>query len=166
MAVIIDGTDSIGDLGDALAAKSPSASPTFTGNVVWSAATLRTDTATVATNQTTTTAAYTDLATPGPAVTVTTGTKALVIFSAATYNSGVQTNRIGVAVSGATTVAASNAYSGAADTPSAGAASQVTQAFLLTGLTAGSNTFTLKFYTTGGTAAFATRFITVVDMGS
>lgn len=33
MPIILDGSDAIGDLGDALAAKAPSASPTFTGAV-------------------------------------------------------------------------------------------------------------------------------------
>jgi hypothetical protein len=37
---------------------------------------------------------------------------------------------------------------------------------LVTGLTAGSNTFTAKYRTTGGTAVFRSRSIVVIDMGS
>ena len=49
-------------------------------------------TATVATNQTTTSLTFTDLATVGPSVTLTTGTKALVVITASIYNSGKGTS--------------------------------------------------------------------------
>jgi len=63
--------------------------------------------ATVATSQTTSSATYTDLATAGPAVTVTTGTKALVIVTTAFRDTGGTNNLawMSYAVSGATTVA-------------------------------------------------------------
>jgi hypothetical protein len=37
---------------------------------------------------------------------------------------------------------------------------------LVTGLTSGSNTFTIKYRAGGGTANFYNREITVIDMGS
>lgn len=152
-----------------LAAKSPSASPTFTGNVVWSAAVLRAATATVATSQTTASESYTDLATVGPAVTLTTGTKALVIISAGGFNANSGGGNIAsFAVSGATTVAASDANmlkfgpNGAVNSP----ADRLSASVLLTGLTAGSNTFTMKYLASTGTAYFSNRTINVIDMGS
>ena len=127
-------------------------------------------TADVATNQGTTSVTYTDLGTVGPAVTVTTGTKALVIVSALAYNntSGSQ-SLMSAAVSGATTLAASDtrAYlveATANNIPSLGMSS----ATLITGLTAGSNTFTAKYRReyVSGSATFSQRNITVIDMGS
>jgi hypothetical protein len=124
-------------------------------------------TATVITSQTTTSTSYTDLATAGPAVTVTTGTKALVIFSAWSLNSALGPyNHTAFAVSGATTIAASNNTSAYFDSPLAGYAQQQTQGIIVTGLTAGSNTFTLKYRVSSSTGTWTTRIINVIDMGS
>ena len=145
--------------------------PATTGTVaVQGEAYGRSATATVATNETTTSTSYTDLATAGPAVTITTGTKALVIVNAGLYNptSGT-TASMSYAVSGATTVGASDtwrllsgAWTGANVVPwiRAGAT------YLATGLTAGSNTFTAKYAVSAGTAYFRERTIVVIDMGS
>ena len=122
-------------------------------------------TATVATSQTTTSTSYTDLSTAGPAVTLTTGTKALVIVSAHLTNSGEQRSYMSFAVSGATTLAA-------ADTRSLmryiTALQELGMSFavILNGLTAGSNTFTAKYRVGGGTGTFYNRDINVIDMGS
>lgn len=118
--------------------------------------------AAVATDQTTTSTSYTDLATAGPAVTVTTGTKALIAISAQTYCGTIGQNQfMAVAVSGATTLAAAdgNAFKDTAKVANYYAAG--CRVFALTGLTAGSNTFTAKYRTTGGTAGFTVRDITV-----
>jgi hypothetical protein len=120
----------------------------------------------VATSQTTTSTSYTDLATAGPAVTITTGTKALVIISAK-LNASAAGNAVfvGFAVSGATTIAAADASAlGTSDAVGARPyqSSYVTKATL----TAGSNTFTLKYVVSGGTGTFANREITVIDLGS
>lgn len=160
------GTDETIELSTALAAKAPLASPTFTGNVVWSGATLRASTATVATNQTCTSQTYIDLTTSGPAVTVTTGTTALVILSAAAYGfASNYTNYIGFAVSGATTVSASDSQS--LQLPGSTQA-RASSGYIITGLTAGSNTFTLKYRNNinGGMSNFLNRTITVIDLGS
>jgi len=104
--------------------------------------------ATVATSQTTVSGAYTDLATVGPAVTITTGTSALVtIGSAIQGSSSLLTCYMSWAVSGATT-------SAAVDARAVGIANQqlifASRVFLMTGLTPGSNTFTAKYKTSGG----------------
>jgi hypothetical protein len=121
---------------------------------------------TVLTAQTTTSTAYTDLATAGPAVTLTTGTSAIVTISAILgqgADSG-QTINAGVAVSGASTIAASNDYSlflnGDDFTSSSGNVS-ISTTFKVTGLTPGSNTFTMKYRTSSSTARFENRHITV-----
>jgi hypothetical protein len=125
----------------------------------------------VGTKQNTTSSSYTDLTTSGPAVTLTTGTKALVIVSFEGTNRAANRSAwMSFAVSGATTVAATDTN-----------ALKITQstldwepfrassATLVTGLTAGSNTFTAKYRSdtiTTCTADFAYREILVVDMGS
>ena len=125
---------------------------------------------TVATSQTTTAnTSYTDLATSGPAVTLTTGTKVLVIVSH--YAKTGQSNRsanMDFAISGATTRSASDTtalffdQSGSTDNWLAASRANVVT------VTAGSNTFTAKYKVGGGsaTATFADRSIIVIDLGS
>lgn len=121
----------------------------------------------VATQETTTSATYVGLTTP-LAVTVTTGTKALVIVSAEFRNgSAANAGYSSYAVSGATTIAASDqrcihTYLGSATNFQ----SRTSAASLLTGLTAGSNTFTVQYKTDAGTGSWLQRDITVIDMGS
>jgi hypothetical protein len=122
-------------------------------------------TATVATGQTTTSGTYTDLATAGPAVTLTTGTKALVIVTCQLSNdASLGLASMGFAVSGSTTIAAAQTTS----LSGRGSADFITQAsavYLVT-LTAGSNIFTAKYSRlTAGTSTFTNRVITVIDMG-
>lgn len=125
--------------------------------------------ATVTSSQTTTSTSYTDLATSGPAVTITTGTKALVIVSAELKVTDADSHiaRMSYAVSGASTISASDtvALANASTTGSgqnpirASAVSRVT-------LTAGSNTFTSKYRMTNSTGTFSNREIFVMDLGS
>ena len=124
----------------------------------------------VLTSQGTTSSSFTDLATV-QAVTVTTGTRALIILSAlATTPSPGDTSRIrmGFAVSGASTIAASNDYSLTWEGNNifyydfGGGTS-----FIITNLTAGSNTFTAKFSSDlGANALWEDRRLAVIDMGS
>lgn len=121
----------------------------------------------VATQETTTSATYVGLTTP-LAVTVTTGTKALVIVSAEFRNgSAANAGYSSYAVSGATTIAASDqrcihTYLGSATNFQ----TRTSAGSLLTGLTAGSNTFTVQYKTDAGTGNWLQRDITVIDMGS
>jgi len=121
--------------------------------------------ATVATEQGTTSATYTDLTTSGPAVTVTTGTKALVIITGTitTYNN--HQGWMSYAVSGSTTISAADttAFSIRANTSFE---SQTSFANVVT-LTAGSNTFTAKYRVDSGSAVvptFKNRSIFVINL--
>ena len=121
--------------------------------------------ATVATEQDTSSGSYTDLVTSGPAVTLTTGTKALVIVTAQQFNSSSNQQFASFAVSGATTISASDARA-ARSQNSAFEEFRFSAVSRLTTLTAGSNTFTMKYRTAGGTAYFSNREIIVIDLGS
>jgi hypothetical protein len=127
--------------------------------VKWAApASVTTAGARVATAQSTSSTTYTDLTTSGPAVTVTTGTSALVTVGATV--TGDEGN-MSFAVSGASTVAAD-------DTRALVSAINVSlsRQIVLTGLTAGSNTFTAKYRSLSGvdTPTFANRDISVITL--
>ncbi len=154
------------DLTDTFAAKAALAGATYTGTHDFTSATVTgvgptVQSATVATQQSTASVTYTDLATAGPAVTLTTGTSVLVILSAELTSSGGFYSYMSFAVSGATTVAASDTNSirmyGNNNTSAA-------RSFILTGLTAGSNTFTTKYRASGGTSSIAQRDIVIVRL--
>jgi hypothetical protein len=116
---------------------------------------------TVGTLQTTTSTTYTDLATVGPAVTVTTGPRALVIWGCEASNGTSNVSSyMGYAVSGATTVAAVDSVC-LKVTIASGAGIQASRA-LIQGLTAGSNTFTAKYRVDANTGTFSQRTINVV----
>lgn len=118
-----------------------------------------TATAEVQTQESTTSTSFVDLATPGPAVSALTGSKALVIVSAQFVTSAASDGFMGAAVSGASTVAASanqSAYFGA----SSGNQS-ISSQLLFTSLTPGVNTFTAKYSVTTGTCNFLRRRISV-----
>lgn len=119
---------------------------------------------TVATSETTTSASYTDLATSGPAVTVTigaSGTAMVIITAKITAPGSTAITAMSFAVSGASTVSASDAKALLIDRSSENIRSSTVM--FLTGLTAGSNTFTAKYRSTlGNTGTFADRDITVI----
>jgi hypothetical protein len=113
---------------------------------------------------TTTSVSYTGTlsGSPGtnPSVTLVTGTSAFVSFTNnISIGTGGQVALTSVAVSGATTLAASDNYD--VETGLTGAI-PLTRTFALTGLTAGTNTFTLNYRATGGaTASYFRRNIVV-----
>ena len=122
-------------------------------------------TADVATLQTTTSLSYTDLATAGPAVTMTmaNGQAALVIISARIKHSaaGGQSALMSFAVTGATSLSAadSNACE-TADTSTGGII--VTRATVFIAGATGSHTFTCKYQVqSGGTGTYLNRRIIV-----
>lgn len=119
--------------------------------------------AAVTTLETTASTSYTNLATTGPAVTLTTGTSCLVEVNAGFFNSTAGDGcYMGYAVSGASTIAANDAAAVGATSATINALGQAGFPFLQTGLTAGTNTFTAKYRAiTGGTAAWANRSIIV-----
>jgi hypothetical protein len=125
-------------------------------------------TATVATEQVTSSTSYTDLTTAGPAVTLTTGTKALVIVTGSITAQTAGTSAfMSYTVSGATTIAASDTValvkmqntSTQNDLIRASAVSVPT-------LTAGSNTFTSKYRGdgAGNNNTFKNRTIFVMNL--
>jgi hypothetical protein len=125
--------------------------------------------AVVTTTQTTTSSTYTDLTTSGPAVTLTTGTKALVIVTCLIFQSqNEKQGYAGYAVSGATTIAATDDTALFSQTDSTTYPQQrASAASRLTTLNAGSNTFTMKYRTNDTTAGyFSKREIIVIDLGS
>ncbi len=120
-------------------------------------------TSSVSTSQTTTSTSYTDLATSGPAVTVTIGNSGMALVCLRTQ---VKINTaafalMGYAVSGASTVAASDSKAvGNVNTSEIVVSSVV----LETGLTPGSNTFTSKYRVSANTGTFQNRSITVIPL--
>ncbi len=119
--------------------------------------------ATVATSETTTSTSYTNLATPGPAVTVTTGATALVFVSAriaqSTATAAVYQS---FAISGATTVAADDRFGTEWQPEGANRNSRATSALMVTGLTPGSNVFTQQYRVSANTGTFSLRQISVL----
>ncbi len=122
-------------------------------------------TASVATSQTTTSLTYTDLATVGPSLTATTGTIAIVLFSAAMANSTANAlTACSVAVSGASSIAASDAWGAYLDGNAASNFSRVGVAHVFTGLTQGINTFTMKYRVGTITGSFQNREINIIPL--
>lgn len=125
-------------------------------------------TATVATSESVTISSYTDLTTPGPAVSAEIGASgmALVILTArveVTFNDADAL--MSYSVSGATTVSSNDTR--ALRIPAA-TGGQWSLSFLHEGLTAGTNTFTAKYKSETGslTSTFRNRQITVLPLGS
>jgi len=143
---------------------------TYSGSAwvaVGGTATFNTGFNSVATQENTTSATYTGLTT-ALAVTVTTGTKALVIISGAFQNGSLASaGFMSYAISGATTVAASDDWGIASYLGTAtNFQDRKSAARLVTGLTAGSNTFTTQYRSGTGTIYYSLRNITVINMGS
>ena len=109
-------------------------------------------------SQTTTSVTYTNLATAGPSVTLSTGTTALVQLSAlVTAGATSAVSLLSVAVSGASTIAATDAK--AVFTSSSSGSFQIAagRTVIIGGLTAGTNTFTIKYRVTSSTGTFEGR---------
>lgn len=96
----------------------------------------------------------------GPAVTVTSGPKALIAFHCRQSSSVSGTNVwTSVAVSGATAIAANDSWAFSSDTTG-----QLYHgiSYIEPNLTAGSNTFTMQYRVSGGTGTFSNRRLNVV----
>lgn len=128
----------------------------------------------VLTQQSTSSTTYTDLATVGPAVTVTTGTRAIVFIQAGVNTTSTDSSAFfSVAVTGATTIAQSDTWACIMDGTqgnfnfSGNPKDQhnrrmITKMF--TTLNAGSNTFTMKYKVGSATAHFHNREIIVLPL--
>lgn len=124
--------------------------------------------ATVATTETTTSLAYTDLATAGPSVTANTLTQAIVILSSRIQNGTAGSFAFAsYEVSSATTIAASDNWAYDMRTSDvSNPFNRGTKVHQRTDLTAGSNVFTMKFRAfPSGTATFSDRELFVIPVG-
>jgi hypothetical protein len=112
--------------------------------------------------------AYGDLGTgAGPSVSIQTGARALVTISAVAQSSFNNFMYISFDVTGATTVAAidNNSTWTRELTAGGGFGSGISRTLIITGLTAGINTFTMKYRGSAGNAVdYALRSITVVGL--
>lgn len=121
--------------------------------------------ANIITGEITAVTTYTDLATVGPAVTLTTGAKALVAIGNYQWNFGASGRSwMSHAVSGASTQAASDTTAIMSTSSASNELYGYSQLTLWTTLTVGVNTFTAKYRATGGTGTFSTRRIAVMGL--
>jgi hypothetical protein len=119
--------------------------------------------ATVATAQTTASTSYTNLATTGPQVSVATGPRALVLFASSIDNTVTNgASSVSVAVSGATTIAASGAWRLARDGVASTNTMRYGAAHLFTTLNTGTNVFTMQYLVGSGTGTFSDRELVVL----
>lgn len=122
------------------------------------------DSDTISTLEATASSTYTDLTTPGPSVSITTGTSVIVaIGTELLKNGGGDGNgNIAVSVSGATTIVAADGNGIEVSENRNGFASRPARTFMISGLTPGTNVFTLKYKTNNGnTWSFLERDIAV-----
>lgn len=105
---------------------------------------------------------FTDLATVGPTVTVTTGPSALVFFKAHINHTGADIiSAISYNVTGASSIGATFNSSAQVDGVTATQKLSVCGFDYQTGLTPGVNTFTMKYWTNIATATFELRELAV-----
>ena len=113
---------------------------------------------TVTTQETTTSTSFTDLATTGPAVTLTTGDFALTFPASRAFNSASGVSYASVDITGATTSAATDGRGiNKQGTDDIRAAS-----VQLLATTPGSNVFTMKYRVSSGTGTFQSRRLCVM----
>jgi hypothetical protein len=129
--------------------------------------------ATTNTTGTTSSATFTPTLTSGgtnPSVTLVTGTSVKIDFGAIAYSaSATRESGMAIAVSGATTLSPSGAvrsltslqFGSYAYLDTAALPRAMNRSMVLTGLTAGTNTFTLNYITDNITVSFSARSITV-----
>lgn len=116
-------------------------------------------------NESTASTSYTDLTTVGPSVTVTTGTKAIVWFNTQMVNNTANVETyVSVEVSDDTTIAASDSWSICQDGAPSGQFWGFGTTTMFTTLNSGTNTFTMKYRVSGGTATYRRRNIIVLPL--
>lgn len=118
------------------------------------------------TSQGTTSTTFVDLATVGPQVTIETGSKALWFINCFTAAPVANTaRRASVEVTGASSIAASDNTGILHDVTSVSPNGVRTAAcHMETGLTPGTNTFTMKYRSGGGTVNFVQRELIVIGL--
>lgn len=153
------------NLNETAPAKATAASQLFVSTGPNAIATRVPTTASIATLELLGTQAYSDLATPGPMVTVATGTIAIVSFAAALSVATSDTSIwVSAYVSGASTVLPSDAWSIQADGISGGNYVRYGMTHVFTGLTPGTNTFGLQYKAGASMSYFRNREISVIPL--
>lgn len=149
------------NLNETAAAKATMVSSIFVGNGLNSIVERLPQVSNVGNSETSASTSYTDLATLGPEVTTTTGTRALVFLHTAMENTAAAGTFMSFEVSGASSIAAADS---AAINISGLAAERwrLGAGVMVTTLTAGSNTFTAKYKVTSGTGTWLTRQLSVI----
>ena len=97
-------------------------------------------------------------------VTLNTGTSALVYLDNVLSNSSLSTLYISFSVSGATTLAVVDSNAAITAPSTANFTDCMSRSFIVTGLTAGINTFTLNYKVAGGTSTHKSRGIVVTGV--
>ncbi len=120
----------------------------------------------ISTAETTSSSTYADLATAGPALTITTGTEVLIcLYSLVRHTATPTLSHMGVDITGATTRSPADGrsitYLGTDTTERSGQSA----VWLETSLTAGSNTFTAKYKVDAGagTTRFENRIMSIIS---
>ena len=119
--------------------------------------------ATVAAAETPAGTSFAAMTTAGPVVTTTTGTKALVLMSAEFY-ALTDSAYMSFAVSGASTIAASNDNSINFTHMAGGYTVKLGGSIYLSGLTAGTNVFTAQYAKSAGSPTIGYRHLTVIPL--
>lgn len=116
------------------------------------------------TSSTTTSTSYTDLDEgPGPSLTVTTGSYALVVLSAALQNTTTSSSRMAYEITGASSIApVDNRGLATYGSANGGMVGGIT--VYHDDLTAGVNTFVAKYRVAGGTGTFFSRRMFVIPL--
>jgi len=120
-------------------------------------------TAAVAAQESTTSLSFVNLTTPGPAVTLVTGSTALIIITSQVNDQSASFGAsVGVDISGATSESADISECLRHETNGTTEFNRSSAVRLHTSLTPGTNTFKLMYLVDGGTGQFRYRTITVV----
>lgn len=153
------------NLNETAPAKATAASQLFVSTGANAITTRSPSTARVNTSQSTASTSYVDLATPGPSLSVATGTIAIVSFAASQANNTLNSACLcSVAVSGASSVAASDDWCILSDGVQAGNFVRYGMTHVFTGLTPGTNIFTMKYRAGSNTASFQAREISIIPL--
>ncbi len=151
------------NLNETMAAKATTAGYTFSPTGVNGIAQRPLEKAAVETSETRANAAYGDCATVGPAVTVSTGTRALIFMGVRAQHSITDVATLtSYAISGATTVSASDTWGIIIDGLAANNPMSYSRVFMHLGITSGTNTFTMKYRTNSGTGTWVNRHLCVM----
>lgn len=154
------------NLNETAPAKATAASQLFVSTGPNAIATRVPSQAYIATAESTNSSTYTDLATPGPYVTVTTGTIAVVMFACGSAGSvNDMASCVSVIVSGSSSIAANDAWAIQTDGITAGNYVRYGMTHFFTGLTPGPNTFSLQYRVSStNSATFRQRAISVIPL--